>query len=137
MAADENDGGGTNAGHVRIFKLFENQKIPQSQSETVTYDLYEQVVKECETCSKLTDAPPRSKVSGMRAEVFGDIIFVDYGSVKNSSASARTSHHKKKTESSKEEVSPSYDVLIVLDDATTFIYATPLDNQEDASGEQG
>jgi len=43
MAADENDGGGTNAGHVRIFKLFENQKIPQSQSETVTYDLYEQV----------------------------------------------------------------------------------------------
>ena len=43
MAADENDGGGTDAGHVRIFKLFENQKIPQSVSETVTYDLYEQV----------------------------------------------------------------------------------------------
>ena len=73
------------------------------------YDLYEQVVKECETCSRLTDAPPRSKVSGMRAEVFGDISFVDYGNVKNPSASARTSHHKKKDkESSKEDVSPSY-----------------------------
>ena len=74
------------------------------------------MVKECETCSRLTDAPSRSKVSGTRAEVLSDIIFVDYGSVKNSSASARTSHHKKKdTDTSREEVSPSYDFLIVLD----------------------
>ena len=74
----------------------------------------------------------------MRAEVFGDIIFVDYGSVKKSSASARTSHHKKKdTDSSREGVSPSYDFLIVLDGATNFIYATPLDTQEDSSGQQG
>ena len=46
----------------------------------------------CEVCSKLTDAPPRSKVSGMRAEVFGDLIFIDYGEVKNAAASARTRH---------------------------------------------
>ena len=54
------------------------------------YDLYEQVVRECETCSKLTDAPPRSKVSGLKAVTFGDLIFVDYGAVKNVSASARS-----------------------------------------------
>ena len=51
------------------------------------YELYEKVVKRCETCSKMMDAPPRSKVSSLRSEIFGDLIFVDHGSVKYASAS--------------------------------------------------
>ena len=102
------------------------------------YDLYEQVVKECETCSKLMDAPPRSKVSGMRATIFGDLIFIDYGAVKNSAASART--RSSKTASSKatdDEIrEPSYDFMIILDGATNFIYAIPLDDLTDASGQR-
>ena len=44
-------------------------KIPKD-----IYDLYEKVVKKCGTCSKLEDGPPKAKVSGMRAEVFGDLL---------------------------------------------------------------
>jgi hypothetical protein len=46
------------------------------------YDLFEKVVKKCDTCSRLKDKPCRSKISGLRAETFGDLIFVDHGEVK-------------------------------------------------------
>ena len=46
------------------------------------YELYEQVVKKCETCSKFVDGPPRAKVSGMRSEIFGELLFIDHASVK-------------------------------------------------------
>ena len=59
------------------------KRTSQLQLPKDTYDLYEKVVKECETCSKLTDAPPRSKVSGMRADVFADLIFVGDAALKN------------------------------------------------------
>ena len=103
------------------------KRTSQLQLPKDIYDLYEQVVKECDTCCKLTDAPPRSKVSGMRAEVFGDLVFIDYGAIKNPAASARTKSHKSvssvsaKTASSKpvsskapakEEPEPSYLSLI-------------------------
>ena len=70
------------------------KRTSQLQLPKDIYDLYEQVVKECETCSEFTDAPPRSKVSGMRAEVFGDLIFIDYGAVKNPAASDRVKPSK-------------------------------------------
>ena len=38
------------------------------------YELYEQVVKECEHCQKSLVRPVRSRVSGLRANVFGDLI---------------------------------------------------------------
>ena len=52
------------------------KRTSQLQIPKDIYDLYERVVKECEVCSKLTDAPPRSKVSGMRADIFGDLSFI-------------------------------------------------------------
>ena len=96
------------------------RRTSQLQTPRDIYDLHEQVVKECEVCSKLTDAPPRSKVSGMRAEFFVDLIFVVYGAVKNPSSSARTKHHKSiSSKATKEEVKePSYDFMIILDGAT-------------------
>ena len=67
------------------------KRTSQLQIPKDIYDLYEQIVKECEVCcSKLTDAPPRSKVSGMRADIFGVLTFIDYGAVKDPSSSART-----------------------------------------------
>ena len=41
------------------------------------YQLYEQIVLEkCTTCSRIKVAPPRSKVSGLRATAFGDLFFL-------------------------------------------------------------
>ena len=45
------------------------------------YELYEQVVKECEHCQTSIVRPERSRVSGLRANVFGDLIFVDHTDV--------------------------------------------------------
>ena len=47
--------------HVKldVFK----KRTSQLQLQKDIYDLHENVVKECETCSKLADATPRSKVS--------------------------------------------------------------------------
>ncbi len=43
IGADENDGStGTDSGHVRVYKLFENQIIPESISQTVAFELFEQ-----------------------------------------------------------------------------------------------
>ena len=52
-------------------------KIPKD-----IYNLFEKVVKKCDACSKLTDKPCRSNISGLRAEIFGDLVFVDHGEVK-------------------------------------------------------
>ena len=51
-------------------------KIPKD-----IYDLFDMVVKKCHTCSRLTDKPCRSRISGLRAEIFGDITFSDLGQI--------------------------------------------------------
>ena len=45
------------------------------------YDKSEQIVKSCDTCSKAKIATSRSKVSGIRSEVFGELSFIDHGEV--------------------------------------------------------
>ena len=45
------------------------------------YDKYEQIVRSCDTCSKAKIAPSRSKVSGIRSEVLGELSFIDHGEV--------------------------------------------------------
>ena len=78
------------------------------------YDLFEKVVKKCDACSKLRDKPCRSKISGLRAEVFGDLIFADNGEIKFNPSN----------EESGEEI--SYTFFIVLDGATNLISAYPV-----------
>ena len=46
-----------------------NHRTPHLRMPKDIHEMYYQVVKECETCPRLTDAPPRSKVSGLRSEV--------------------------------------------------------------------
>ena len=43
-----------------------------------TYDLYQHVVKTCPFCNSVK--PRCCRVSGLRAEEFGDLIFMDHGS---------------------------------------------------------
>ena len=43
------------------------------------YVKYDNVVKQCETCQKSKVAPSRSRISGMRSEVFGELTFIDHG----------------------------------------------------------
>lgn len=46
------------------------------------YDKYDAIVKQCDTCQKSKIAPTRSKMSGIRSEVFGELTFVDHGEIK-------------------------------------------------------
>ena len=47
------------------------------------YDLYQHVAKTCPFCNSTKSRPDRSRVSGLRAEEFGDLIFLDHGSTQN------------------------------------------------------
>ena len=42
------------------------------------YDLYDKIRAECEPCQKAAVAPSRSKTSGLRAETFGELTFIDH-----------------------------------------------------------
>ena len=46
------------------------------------YDLYQHVVKTCPFCNSTKPRPDRPRVSGLRPEEFGDLIFLDHGSTK-------------------------------------------------------
>ena len=48
-------------------------KIPED-----IYAKYDLIVKQCDACQKEKKGPSRSKISGMRSEVFGDLTFVDH-----------------------------------------------------------
>ena len=51
-------------------------KIPED-----IYAKYDLIVKQCETCQKEKRGPSRSKISGMRSEIFGDLTFVDHSEI--------------------------------------------------------
>ena len=44
--------------------------------------MYQHVVKTCPFCNSMKPGPDRSRVSRLRAEEFGDLIFLDHGSTK-------------------------------------------------------
>merc|ERR1712026_336827 len=69
------------------------------------YDKYEEICKKCEHCQLKHTRPSRSRVSGLRANSFGDLVFIDHAEVK-------IGEHK-------------YVVLIVVDAATSFLAAFP------------
>ena len=52
-------------------------KLPDS-----VYAKYELVVKKCEACVVAKPPPARSKVSGIRATNFGDVVLVDHCNIK-------------------------------------------------------
>ena len=48
----------------------------------IFYDLYQHGLKTCPFCNSVKPRPERSRVSGLRAEEFGYLIFLDHGSAK-------------------------------------------------------
>ena len=46
------------------------------------YDKYVEICKKCEHCQKKHVGPSRSRVSGLRAHSFGDLVFIDHAEVK-------------------------------------------------------
>ena len=69
------------------------------------YDKYENVCKTCKVCAEGAPKPFRSHISGLRANNFGDLVFVDHCEVE-----FQGSHHV---------------VLMVLDGATNLLWACP------------
>ena len=69
------------------------------------YDFYQHVVKTCPFCIFLKPRPERSRVSGLRAEEFGDLICLDHGSAKFGDK--------------------TFGFLIILDGATPHLTAYP------------
>ena len=69
------------------------------------YDLYQHVVKTCPFCNSTKPRPDRSRVSGLRAEEFGDLIFLDHGSTTKGDQ--------------------TFGFLFVLDGATSHLAAYP------------
>eukprot|EP00971_Amphidinium_carterae_P282777 5614096-Amphidinium_carterae.1 len=45
------------------------------------YLKYENVCKECKVCQKLQKPFPRSRISGVRASRFGDVVFMDHATI--------------------------------------------------------
>ena len=78
------------------------------------YHRYEAMVKQCDTCQKSQSkaAPSRSRISGMRSEIFGALTFIDHGEA---------------------AVSPTSKLvfLLVCDGATTLTTAYPVESKSD------
>ena len=68
-------------------------------------DPFQHVVKTCPFCNSAKPRPERSRVSGRRAEKFGDLIFLDHGSAKIGDKTFR--------------------FMIILDGATSHLTAYP------------
>ena len=68
------------------------------------YEKYEDVFNKCRVCSMSVAPPPQAKISGIRASVFGDVVFVDHCEI--------------------ELKNKKYVVLLVLDGATNLLWAT-------------
>ena len=75
------------------------------------YEKYDKVCKGCTVCATPRQAPSRSRISGIRANNFGDIIFVDHTEIKFESGSLV--------------------VLLILDAATHLLWAHAQPNLEE------
>ena len=69
-----------------------------------TFDLFDKIRSECEVCQAAKHAPSRSKTSGLRADTFGDMTFIDHCQVPHG-----TGEH--------------IIVFVILDGATTLLTA--------------
>jgi hypothetical protein len=71
--------------------------------------LYQETCKRCAGCNEGAPAPSRSRVTGLRADSFGDLIFVDHAKVK---------HNDK-----------LYLVFLILDGATNLLTARVVESE--------
>ena len=65
--------------HLKHYHMTTEQfkfRTSQLQLPRDIIELYDKTVKSCIVCEKSKPVPQRSRVSGMRNEVFGDMIFL-------------------------------------------------------------
>ena len=84
------------------------------------YAKYELVVKKCEACMESRPPPPRSRISGLRAVNFGDLVFIDHGSVK-----LCTSGGEKE-----------YMFFAIMDGATNLLWAVLTNGKEESEAQE-
>jgi hypothetical protein len=71
--------------HVKHYHMSPTQfrkRTSQLALPDTVYEKYEKVCKGCSVCAKPSTAPSRSRISGIRADNFGDLIFVDHAELK-------------------------------------------------------
>ena len=78
-----------------------------------TFDLFDTIRSECEVCQAAKHAPSRSKTSGLRADTFGDMTFIDHCQVP-----LGTGKH--------------IIVFVILDGATTLLTAEAVTTTQEA-----
>ena len=69
------------------------------------YEAFDRVIKKCNFCNEQYPKPQRNRVSGLRAEKFADLIFMDHGTIKIREK--------------------PYVFLLILDAATSYLAAYP------------
>ena len=92
--------------HVKHYHMTPSQfrkRTSQLALPDSVYEKYDKVCKGCNVCSTPRQAPSRSRITGIRAVNFGDIIFVDHAELKLDSGSVV--------------------VLLILDAATHLLWA--------------
>ena len=98
--------------HLKHYHMTPNQfrrrtsalKLPEE-----IHRLYQETSKRCDGCNEGAPAPSRSIVTGLRADSFGDLIFVDHAKVR---------HNDK-----------LYLVLLILDGATNLLTARVVESE--------
>jgi len=70
--------------HLKHYHMTPSQFKRRTQALRLPEEIqkkYEEVCQRCEVCSRLAPAPSRSRVSGLRAQEFGDLLFIDHTKV--------------------------------------------------------
>ena len=92
------------------------QRTSNLQIPKEIYDKYDEIIKSCEHCQKAMPQPARSRVSGMRATNFGDLVFIDHGEITVKGA--------------------IYAFLLILDAATNLLQAYACKTLEDVEARE-
>ena len=91
--------------HYHMSSAQLKKRTTHLDSPRKVHDLYQHVVKTCPFCKSTKPRPDRSRVSGLRADELGDLIFLDHCSTKFGDQ--------------------TFGFLIILDGATSHLTACP------------
>ena len=96
--------------YVHTFRLQKyHRRTSALKLPDTIYQKFEETVQKCRTCMESAQAPTRSRVTGLRAENFGDLVFLDHCEVEISKV--------------------KYTILLVLDGASNLLWARPCNSK--------
>jgi hypothetical protein len=71
--------------HLKHFHISLEQfkrRTSELQLQSEIYDKYTEICRACEACANSARPPARSRISGLRASNFGDLVFMDHCEIK-------------------------------------------------------